>query len=115
MHPSQIIRLLNSVLKRINSAVQLPSDTAENQIEPQLNMMLGMFDKLADVKRSSNKRAPVDPPHFQLRLAKSKRRVPAGASRVKSFCSALESAGVTPQQALSQAVRLGVGGATNDR
>ena len=114
MHPTAIIRLLNDVLRRIDHSIKLPTHTDEGQIEPQLRMMLSMYDKLASVKRARKKRAPANPAHFEFRLGESQRRGPAGGSRVKDFVSSLTSAGVPLQKAFDQAVRLNVGGASNE-
>ncbi len=115
MHASHVIRILNVVLKRIDPAIQLPSDTDESQIEPNINSMLSLYDKLARINGRDTRHDPDNPPHFELRLAKLQGRKPASGAKVKGFVSALTACGVPLQAAFDQACRLNVGGGTNDR
>jgi hypothetical protein len=109
MHSSQVVRLLNGILKRIDPSIQLSSDTDESQIERNLHGMLATYDKLASYKRAKKHRKDY-PLRGSFRLGESKRRGPATDSRTKDFVSALTSAGVPLQRAFNQAVRLNVGG-----
>ena len=114
MHPTKVIRILNDVLKRISPSIKLSTDVEEDQIERHLAGMLRTFDKLKEYKRAKKHRKDY-PMKASFSLGESQRPGPAGGGRVKSFVSSLTAAGVSPQKALGQAVRLGVGGGTNGR
>ena len=113
MNVKEITRLLNKVLAKLNPALKLSGVIVETNIETKVDQLLAMV-KPPKPKPKGIPAKPMNQTLASLSLA-NRKPGPSPGGRVNSFVSSLVSAGVPLQRAFDQAVRLNVGGGTNDR